>query len=767
MFEEKEQIYEFGNFRVDTAQRILFRDGEPVRLPPKTFDLLFALVSSNNRVVGKDELMHEVWADAFVEEANLTVHISALRKILGNGNGSGYIETVPKRGYRFIADVKEFIPENGEQKKDSKKSLEETISQAETSDDFKETERTQINPEQLELNSKHRSENQSEQFSKTELATETGDKDALISRNALNTKRSNRDKIAFSALLLFLVFAVAAFAIYKFSNSRPSFQAMKINRILDTGKTVEASISPDGKYLAHVVREPGKQSLQVKHIATNSAVQLIAPAAVSFSPLTFSNDGGYIYYVLRQKETPDTLYQIPVLGGEPKKILENVAGAISFAPDGERFVFVRNISPDETAMMIARLNGGEERQLVVRRKPESFYSSGASWSPDGKIIACPGGSTSGERVSNIFVVAVENGAIQTLSNRKWRAIERVAWLNDGSGLIAPAMDVRGQEAFQIWEFPFPSGEPRRVTNDLNDYGGVSLTADSKTLVTIQFEMRRNIWLIPNLETKQAKSLTDGINDSFRFVAWTPDRKVIYPSLTSGTRDIWIMDADGSNRKQLTATPHNDILPAATADGRYIIFASNRDPKGTVNIWRMNMDGTNLVQLTFGNDESQPGATPDGKWVIYTSGGNDAEPEKRTIWKVPIDGGEPVQLTTNPSFGASVSPDGKQFVCRYKENQSGPWKAAIIPIDGSEPAKILDVAQGSQLRWSPDSSAITFIKTQSGISNIWSQPLSGESAKQLTDFNSEQIYFFDWSSDNQLVCSRGVTTQDAVLINDFR
>lgn len=329
------------------------------------------------------------------------------------------------------------------------------------------------------------------------------------------------------------------------------------------------------------------------------------------------------------------------------------------------------------------------------------------------------------------------------------------------------MDIEGQEAFQIWEFPFPGGEPSRITNDLNDYGGVSLTADAKTLVTIQFEMRRNIWLVPNPATKQAVSLTDARKDSFRFVSWTPDKKIIYPSLESGTRDIWMMNPDGGNRKQLTATPHNDILPVASGDNRYIVFASNRAASGTVNIWRMNADGTNTAQLTFGNDESQPSVTPDGKLVLYTSGGNDAEPEKRTVWKVSIDGGEPVQLATNPSFGADVSPDGKQFVCRYKENQFSFWKAAVIPIEGGQPTNFLDVAQGSPLRWSPSGTAITYIKTQNGVSNIWSQPLNGEAAKQLTDFAAEQIFFFDWSNDNQLVCSRGTTTQEAVLISDFR
>jgi Tol biopolymer transport system component len=258
-----------------------------------------------------------------------------------------------------------------------------------------------------------------------------------------------------------------------------------------------------------------------------------------------------------------------------------------------------------------------------------------------------------------------------------------------------------------------------------------------------------------------------MNDSYRFVAWTPDKKIVYASSVGGNRDIWLMNADGRNRKQLTLTEQAEILPAACPDGRFIVFASNRAASGAMNIWRINTDGTNPIQLTQGSDESLPACTPDGQWVLYVSGGNDSEAEKRTVWKVSIDGGEPVQITTNPSYGVDISPDGKQFVCWYKSDKSAPWKAALIPIEGGEPTKLLDIPPGSPLRWTPDGSAITFIKTQNGVSNIWSQPLSGEPSRQLTDFTAEQILFFDWSSDNQLVCSRGITTHEAILISDFR
>src|SRR5260370_27405060 len=107
----EDHLYEFAAFRLDAAERLLMRDGRSVPLTPKVFDTLLALVRRGGRLVEKDELMCEVWPDSFVEEINLTVNISTLRKVLGEGNGSNYIETVPKRGYRFIAPVRELVPE--------------------------------------------------------------------------------------------------------------------------------------------------------------------------------------------------------------------------------------------------------------------------------------------------------------------------------------------------------------------------------------------------------------------------------------------------------------------------------------------------------------------------------------------------------------------------------------------------------------------------------------------------------------------------------
>jgi DNA-binding winged helix-turn-helix (wHTH) protein/tetratricopeptide (TPR) repeat protein len=104
----RSHIYEFDQFRLDAGERVLYANGKPLALSPRLFDTLLALVEMSGRVMEKEELMAKVWADSFVEENNLNKNISALRKLLGDGSeGLRYIETVPRRGYRFIAEVRE------------------------------------------------------------------------------------------------------------------------------------------------------------------------------------------------------------------------------------------------------------------------------------------------------------------------------------------------------------------------------------------------------------------------------------------------------------------------------------------------------------------------------------------------------------------------------------------------------------------------------------------------------------------------------------
>lgn len=730
------RLYKFGSFLLNPEERILLHHGQPVRLPPKTFKLLLFFVERSNHVIDKEILMRELWQDAFVEEANLSVHISALRRIFAeDAEKSATIENFPKKGYRFTADV------------------------------------TKINENQTADSAEASKAAESETY--IEAANETaGEKTVEVQpeeKSPLNLKNSNyplniNKKGAFIGLLALILIVTGGYVLNRRFIKKVS--AQKITRVRGMEKTVGLAISPNGEYLAQAATGVGKQSLHIIHIATNSSVQLIPPADVLYDGLIFSKDGNYIYYVRSDKQNDSALYQIPILGGESKKVLENVVGTIGFSPDGSRFAFLRNLSDEETALMTADVTGGDERIVATRIAPEFFSTWGLSFSPDGKSIACAVGSNKKDRMTQAAIINVESGELKLISDKKWYGMDAPIWLPDASGLIAAAYET-GNAPTQIWFLPYPSGEPYKITNDTNNYGGLGLTADGNTLAAVQFSVDSQVWLIPNNEFNSAKPITYGKHHEFKFVSWTKNGRILFGSSEAGSRDVWIMDADGNNQKQLTANARENGQPTITPDNNHILFTSDRIKEGTYNIWKMNVDGTNPVQLTFGSGEIQPISTPDGKWIVYTNGGTETPIAKRTIWKIPFEGGEPVQITDKPSHWADVSPDGKYIACWYKPDENTPFKIAVIPIEGGQPIKIFDITPTSPIRWTPDGGAISFVKTVDAVSNIWNQPVNGDAPKQITQFTSEQIINFDWSDDNRLICSRSQTLRDVILINDFR
>src|SRR5687768_18042487 len=124
-------------------------------------------------------------------------------------------------------------------------------------------------------------------------------------------------------------------------------------------------------------------------------------------------------------------------------------------------------------------------------------------------------------------------------------------------------------AKQVWYLSYPGGEARKITNDLSDYGSISLNADSSVLVTVQADRDTNIWVAPDGDARRATQLTSVSSelDGSVGVAWTPDGKIVYHSMAGGKEGIWIMEADGKNRKQVTSGETVDIFPSVSPDGR--------------------------------------------------------------------------------------------------------------------------------------------------------------------------------------------------------
>lgn len=593
------------------------------------------------------------------------------------------------------------------------------------------------------------------------------------------------------SLLIFLV--LVASGIYwaqtfnTQSKSAPPFQTMKITRLTTTGTAVEAVISPDAKYVCYIVNEAAGQSIWVRHVATSSNVQIAPAADAQYGQVTFSPDGNYVYYFKQQKGiSADYLYQVPVLGGVPKKITERVHGGITFSPDGKQIAFARwkprfgEEPRSEKLLIVMNADGTGERKLTSRLMPEIIFD--AAWSPDGRVIAFTAQDFSDGSFSVVEASPVD-GSEKPIKSQKWFNVGRIAWLPDGSGLLVPGSDKPSGRP-QIWHLAYPSGEARRITNDLNGYTNVSLSADSKSLVTVQSDQLSNIWVAPSGDATRAKQITSGVGkygagvfmktpagvgtvDNGGGVCWAPDGRIVYHSLASGMLDMWIMNADGTGQRQLTSNAGSNVNPCVSPDSRYVVFESDRAGKGAV--WRMDLDGNNAKQLSP-NGGWFSSCSADGKWVIFqkSSSGN------HLVWKVPIEGGIPVQLSSEKDVAERpyISPDGKLVACNFIPPGSD-WqlRIAALSFEDGKPARLFDILTISawrELRWTADSRAVTYIDTRGGVSNIWGQPIDGGKPIQLTDFKSDLIFSWDWSRDGkQLAVARGSVTSDVVLISDFR
>ncbi|HEX6623006.1 MAG TPA: winged helix-turn-helix domain-containing protein, partial [Pyrinomonadaceae bacterium] len=598
-------IYEFGPFRLDATERVLARGGETVRLTPKEFETLLALVRNSGHLMTKGELLKEVWPDTFVEEATLAQNIFTLRKALGRGapEGAGqYIETVPRRGYRFVAGVRELKEETSAAGGEAPGAG----AAAANADGVVAAEaEAEPSPSRNGASPAERNGHAAGQAVFSEAGAVSGgagartaDETAESAASRLRTTEGRGHPVRAAVLIslaVVLVFAGVVLLVFKFvvrrqtappSQRQSAFESMQVTRLPVTGDVREAVISPDGKYVAYVANDPGRQSILVRQVSANSNVQqLVAPAAATgYAGLAFSPDAEHLYYVAFKDNGPETaLHQVPVLGGAAKKVLDSLHSPITFSPDGRRIAFVRNTrrdtggAPESSTLFVADADGANARALVTHALPE--ICGLPAWSPRGDTIAYVLGTSESYDFGNVLLgvatLNVADGKETRVTPERWMGISQLAWLPDASGLLLSAAE-RELSPSQIWRLSLADGEVRRVTNDLNIYLGASMTADASALVTVQTDRAPNIWVAPQGDAARAEQITSGTGklDGIYGVSWAPDGRVVYASVASGNWDIWMMDADGRNQRQLTVDARSNYGPSVSPDGRHVVFVSN-------------------------------------------------------------------------------------------------------------------------------------------------------------------------------------------------
>jgi eukaryotic-like serine/threonine-protein kinase len=588
----------------------------------------------------------------------------------------------------------------------------------------------------------------------------------------LSELKRHKTGVALTMAALLLVLGGFGFWLFRLISQRQApapFQTMELARITFTGRAIEGAISSDGKYVAYTMDDDGNPSLWIKQTATSSNLKLLPSApGVRYSNPTFSRDGNYLYFLKQEGGSArNVLYRIPSISGEARKLIEDVStqdtrSNFGLSHDEQWVAFVRLDAQFTRRLMVMKLDGSGERVLATRQPTgkDAGFLSAAAFSPDDKIIAFIEGEFG--RSAKLRAVNLADGATKLITPQTWVRVNSLAWLPDGSGLVVSAAPAFG--APQLWQVSYPSGTATRITNDLNGYTGVSLTADAATLITVQHNESAYLWCAPSADLQRATRVTAESGD-YSQLNWTPDGRILYVSVVNGRSEICLINADGSGKKQLSVAAATYAAPSTSSDGRYLYFAS--DQSGTPTLWRMESDGSNPRQVL--SNVYLPQCSPDGQWVIYYAKSAECP---ACLWKWPTAGGEPVRLTDkNAAAHPVVSPDNQWIACNYLvQEPNAQFRIAIISMAGGAPVKIFDVPGAAirELRWTPDSRAITYLETRRGVSNIWAQPLDGSPPKPLTDFQSEYISSWNWSRDGkQLAYVRGPRNSDVVLINSFK
>jgi len=629
----KHEIYEFGPFRLEPAERKLLRGCEVVALTPKVFDMLVMLVRKNGHLMEKDELIQLLWPDSFVEEGNLSNNVFVLRKALGNDYE--YIETVPRRGYRFVGAVRQL-------------------------------------PGAEKLPSAPR------EFGSTGPADRRPVGPVPV--GAPTTVPRPRRRLAMIAGTTLVILAIGAAVWWRNSPRLPDrSQWVQLTKFPDS--VTQPALSPDGRMVAFIrgdgtFLDPGQ--IYAKILPDGQPVQLTHDNVLKMSP-TFSPDGSRLAYTTVDAQFHWDTSVVPTLGGEPQPLLRNASGLTWTGPGQVLF------SEIKTGVHMGIVASQENRMgaravyfpdIVPGMAHRSYLSADGKWvllvemDQDHIWLPCRlvpmDGSSQGRYVGPL-------GGGCTVA----------AWTPDGKWMYFTS-DRGGVN--HIWRQRFPDGRPERVTSGPTEEEGIAMVPDGRSFVTAVAVQNTSLWVHDAKGERQVSLEGNGYNPKF-----TPDgKKLCYTVVKKAANQFaWYRNPGELRVADLESGRSEPLVPGLpvleydiSSDGRLVVM-STTDGEGKPRLWVMPFDRSSPpVQIPNVEGASPKFGAGDDIFFRHLDG------TSVFVYRVHPDGTELRKAFSAPVFLTyPVSPDGRWIVAWAPIGGSGPPSMQAFPLNGGTPIQL--------------------------------------------------------------------------------
>jgi Tol biopolymer transport system component/DNA-binding winged helix-turn-helix (wHTH) protein len=674
----KKHGYRFDSYWIDLDIFCLFRNGESVPLPPKEFELLQILVERCGQTVTREELISRLWPDTIVEEANLNVHISALRKVLGESpNSHQYIQTLPRRGYRFVAEVFENC-----ELESASVAVSSPIPQV--------------------------------------VSSETPEPRALPSASSVSPQKRWLARLKWPLVIL-AVGLIGVLALRYFNFFIPASSESWSNVIPLTtypGRESFPALSPDGRHIAFIWEgeKDENSDIYVRLVEDSNPVRVTNSPAEDLNPV-WSPDGQTLAFYRHAPET-DGLYLVPALGGAERKLTTVYANRFNFgqhtwldwSPDGKWLVITDKSSSQEPfSLYLLAPELGEKRQLTT--PPDSIIGDcSPAFSPDGKMLAFV--RVISASVGDVYLVPTNGGEATRLTIDN-QCINDLTWAPDGRQIIFSS---RRGGINRLWQIPISGGALQWFSPAGNQARKPNFSQNGKAMAWMQSTDNIDVWRV-ELKPKASPTVISA-NDPSPVIAstladsspaYSPDgKRIAFVSNRSGSNEIWVSQYDGSAPLQLTSFQGPQAgSPRWSPDGKSIVFDSR--PDGNADIFTINSEGGRSRRLTTESSEDiVPTWSRDGQYIYFNSnrGGSSQ------IWKMPAIGGAAKQVTRNGGFECAESADGQWLYYTRERGVASIWR---IPAAGGEEVPVFDYRPNGYSRmWTLRNGGVYFARGESSV-----------------------------------------------------